>query len=476
MSWLLTCLAPLALVPESETASVLAIERVALVSMESELVLREQSVLVRDGRIAAIAPAAELEIPAGAQRIDGSGRWLMPGLSDMHVHVWDENDLLLYVANGVTTVRNMSGAPLQLGWRERIEAGELLGPRILSAGPIVDGDPPVWPGSSVLRAGEGRAEALVREQREAGYDFLKPYARLTPEAYAELVQAARAQNVPLMGHVPEAVPLSEVLAAGQRTIEHLGGFARAAQPADSPYAQVDFENEPRAWALASDERLAELARAVRTAGAWNCPTLVVLSKWTQGEAADALLARPEMRYVAPFTRSGWNPRSPFNYLRRMSPEAVAAARDSVAHRQRAVRALQAAGAGLLLGSDTGNPYVVAGFAVHEELALLVEAGLTPYQALRAGTVEAARALGAEADWGTLGIGKRADLLLLEADPLLDVGHAARRVGLVLAGRWLPEAELQRELEQRAAGFEAPRPAKPERAASSAPSSAPTRPQ
>lgn len=462
-----------ALVPQDESPPVLAIERVALVSMESELVLLDQSVLVRDGRIAAIAATGELELPEGAQRIDGSGRWLMPGLADMHVHAWDENDLLLYVANGVTTVRNMSGAPLQLGWRARIEAGELLGPRIYSAGPIIDGDPPVWPGSSVLRAGEGRAEALVREQREAGYDFLKPYARLTPAAYAELARAGRESNVPLMGHVPEAVPLSEVLAAGQRTIEHLTGFAAAAKPAHSPEARVDFESEARAWPLVSDARLAELARSMQTSGTWNCPTLVVLSKWTQGAEADALLARPEMRYVAPFTRSGWNPRSPFNYLRRMSPEAVAAARDSVAHRQRAVRALQTAGAGLLLGTDTGNPYVVAGFAVHEELALLVAAGLTPYQALRAGTVEAARALGAEADWGSVSVGKRADLVLLEEDPLLDVRHAARRVGLVLAGRWWPEAELQRQLEQRAASFEAPPAARP---AASQPTSVPAQPR
>jgi hypothetical protein len=466
------CFALVALWPRGDTPPALAIERVALVSMESELVLREQTVLVRAGRIAALGPSAEIELPPDVQRIDGSGRWLMPGLADMHVHAWDENDLLLYVANGVTTVRNMSGAPLQLGWRARIEAGELRGPRIHSAGPIIDGEPPVWPGSRVLLAGEGRAERLVREQREAGYDFLKPYARLEPAAYAELAQAARAQNVPLMGHVPDALPLSEVLAAGQRTIEHLGGFARAAQPADSPYEKIDFTNEAEAWTLVSDARLAELAQAVRAAGTWNCPTLIVLHKWTQGEEAEILLARPEMRFVSPFTRSGWSPRSPFNYLRRMPREAIAAARASVAHRQRAVRALRDAGAGLLLGTDTGNPYVVAGFALHEELGLLVAAGLTPYEALRAGTAEAARCLGGEADWGTLGVGKRADMLLLEANPLLDVRHAARRVGLVLAGRWLPEDELQRELEQRASGFEtpsAPASAKPAASAPSAPS-------
>lgn len=435
--------------PEPTT---LAIENVAVLPMEREVVLADQTVLVRDGRIVALGPASALAVPADARRIDGRGRYLMPGLADMHVHVWDENDLYLFVANGVTTVRNMFGAPLHLDWRARIERGELVGPRLYTAGPIIDGAPAVWPGSTEL-VDPDEAAGVVAAQKAAGYDFLKPYARLTRECYEALVIAGEEQGLPLMGHVPEALTIADVLEAHQHTIEHMGGWAEAAQRPDSPYRSVDFTTEALAWQEVDAERLASVAAAVRAAGTWNCPTLVVLQKWQQGDEARALLARPEMRYVSPFLRAAWAPDSPSNYLARLPAATTAAARRSVPAMQRAVRALRDAGGGILLGTDMGNPCVVAGFAVHEELVNLVAAGLTPFEALRAGTADAARCMGAEEDWGTLAPGRRADLILLEANPLDDVRNAARRVGVVLHGRWFPAEELTAELERRAQAFE-----------------------
>ncbi len=434
-------------------SATLAIEHVSVVPMDREVVLADHTVLVRDGRIAALGPAGALEVPADAQRIDGRGRFLMPGLADMHVHVWDENDLYLFVANGVTTVRNMFGAPLHLDWRARIERGELVGPRIYTAGPIIDGAPAVWPGSTEL-VDPDEAAAVVAAQKAAGYDFLKPYARLTRACYEALVVAGEEQGLPLMGHVPEALTLQDVLEARQQTIEHMGGWAEAAQRAGSPYRSIDFTTEALAWQEVDPERVAAVAAAVRAAGAWNCPTLVVLQKWQQGDEARALLERPEMRFVSPFLRASWEPDSSANYLARLPARTTAAARDSVPAMQRAVRALRDAGGGILLGTDMGNPYVVAGFALHEELANLVAAGLTPFEALRAGTADAARCMGAGEDWGSLAPGRRADLLLLEANPLEDVHNAARRVGVVLHGRWFPAEELAAELERRAQAFEA----------------------
>jgi imidazolonepropionase-like amidohydrolase len=201
-----------------------------------------------------------------------------------------------------------------------------------------------------------------------------------------------------------------------------------------------------------DEKLTALARAMAELGTWNCPTLVVLQKWAKGPAAAELLARPEMRFVSPETKSAWDPASPMNYLTRMPDVAITAAHAAHGPKLRAVRAVRAlrdAGAGILLGTDQGNPYVTAGFAAHEELGYLVEAGLSPYEALRAGTADAARCMGAANEWGTLAVGLRADLLLLEANPLADVRHAARRAGVVLNGRWFPESELRVELERRA---------------------------
>ena len=446
MSALLLCLALLQSPPP------LAIEHVSVLPMERESVLADQTVLVRDGRIVALGLASSVAVPADAQRIDGHGRFLMPGLADMHVHVWDENDLYLFVANGVTTVRNLFGTPLHLDWRARIEAGELLGPRIYTAGPIIDGKPAVWPGSVELTNPDQAAE-IVSAQKAAGYDFLKPYARLTRECYEALAIAGEEQGLRLMGHVPDALALADVLEAGQATIEHLGGFAEAAQRAGTPLRAIEFSNETLAWKEVDDARLTAVAKQIRAAGAWSCPTLVVMQKWSQGEAAQALLARPEMRYVSPGMRAYWDPSSSANYLASMPAASVQAAHDALPFEQKAVRALRDAGAGILLGTDMGNPYVLAGFALHEELGYLVAAGLTPYEALRAGTAEAARCMRAENDWGTLAVGRRADMLLLLANPLEDVRNAGKRAGIVLHGRWMSEDELHAGLEQRAAEFE-----------------------
>jgi len=429
---------------------VLAIEHVTVLPMDAERRLADHTVIVRDGRIAALGPAAEVTVPEGALRIDGAGRFLFPGLADMHVHVWDANDLYLFVACGVTTVRNMFGSTLHLGWREQIEKGELVGPRIYTAGPIIDGPNPVWPGSVAL-TDPAQAAEIVKEQKAAGYDFLKPYSKLSPECYEALAIAAEAEGLRMMGHVPSALGIADVLEAGQHTIEHLDGWAEAAlgQTGAQGASLID---DHLAWPKTDDAGLAKVARACKEAGAWNCPTLVVLQKWRKGAEADALLARPEMRFVSPFMKSAWGPGSSMNYLQRLPEELLAAVHAADPHRARAVAALRDAGAGILLGTDMGNPYVVAGWALHEELANLVAAGLTPYEALRAGTADAARCMDDADDWGTIAVGLRADLLLLEADPLVDVANAARRIGVVLHGRWMPEDEIERELESRAQRF------------------------
>lgn len=429
----------------------LAFEHVTLVPMVREEVLPDHTLVVRDGRIVALGPAASTAVPAEAVRIDGRGKFLMPGLADMHVHVWDENDLYLFVANGVTTVRNLFGNPLHLDWRAKIERCELVGPRIYTAGPIIDGENPVWPGSVALTDPD-RAADIVAEQKAAGYDFLKPYAKLSAECYEALAIAGEEAGMKLMGHVPGALTIHAVLEARQHTIEHLDGWAEAAQPGDTIH-DIDFTRESLAWQTVEDAKLAALAKAMKEHGTWNCPTLVVLKKWAKGAAAEELLARPEMRYVSPGTKSAWEPGSPMNYLARLPDIAVSSAHAAHGPKLRAVRALRDAGAGILLGTDMGNPFVTAGFALHEELGYLVEAGLTPFEALRAGTADAARCMDAADDWGTLAVGRRADMLLLEANPLADVRHAARRAGVALNGRWFPEEELQAELERRAQGFE-----------------------
>src|SRR5262245_37317727 len=201
----------------------LAIVGATVVPMDRAGSLPDQTVLVADGRITALGPAGELAVPAGSTVIDGHGRWLMPGLVDMHVHSWFESELTLDLANGVTTIRNMFGSPVQVAWRDEVAAGTRLGPSIVTAGPIVDGSPPVWPGSLVVITPEDARNA-VQAHVDGHYDFVKVYDRLTPEAYDAVVAAAKAANLPVFGHVPERVGLYAVLASGQRTLEHMFGF------------------------------------------------------------------------------------------------------------------------------------------------------------------------------------------------------------------------------------------------------------
>lgn len=352
----------------------LALVGVHVIPMDRPGVLRDRTVLVRDGRIVAVAPRRELRVPAGAERVEVRGAYLLPGLVDMHVHLNGRAQLRGYLARGVTTVRNMRGRPDHLRWREEVAHGARLGPRILTAGPVLDGDPPALrDGVAVRDASE--AFRAVGEQAGRGYDFVKVYGGLSAEAYVGIAAAARAFGLPVVGHVPEAVGLDGVLAAGQASIEHAEELTRSHEIArDASDAGV--------W-----------AQRARAGSVWLCPTL----------ALHRLFAPPE------------------------------------AHRRHArlVASLHARGMGLLLGSDARPSLVV------DELLALVEAGLSPTDALAAATREAAAFLGLEDELGTVAPGRRADLLLLDGDPREDVGAVARMTGVVVAGRWLPERTLAR---------------------------------
>lgn len=429
---------------------------VTLVAMVDETELPHQTVVVRGDRIVAVGRLGEVEIPDDARRIDGRGQWLMPGLTDGHVHVWGEDELLLFVANGVTTVRNMWGAPLHFAMAERVAAGEIVGPNILTTGPIMDGVPPIWNGSLALDDADA-ARASVAEQKAAGYDFIKVYSRLGPDVYEAIVQASREAGLLVCGHVPDAVGLSRALALGQGSIEHLTGFFEALRVADGASARDAAQlSLAQRWSLptVSDAALNQIAAEVAASRSWNCPTLLVYAKIVGVDEARQLLAAPEMRYVSPSTRSTWDPGADFR-TSQLTDNDYADLRATDITRRRIVAALHEAGAPLLLGTDTPNPFVIPGFSIHEELALLVASGLTPYEALSAGTRESARFLRDDRPVGTLVVGNAADLLLLAADPLADVAALQQRSGVMAAGRWYAEETLRAQLEQLALSYETP---------------------
>jgi len=408
---------------EPQRPAVVAFVNVNVVPMDRERILPEQTVIVRADRISEIGPVDTTDIPEGALRIDGRDKYLMPGLVDMHVHQNYEYQLTLFIANGVTTIRNMWGMEYHLRLREQIKKGKLIGPTIYTTGPLIDGNPPVWPGSTVVETSE-RATQVVAEHKKAGYDFIKVYDRLSLECYDAIIEAAAKHGMPVVGHVPTAVGLEHVLAAGQHSMEHLFGYSDFLQIEDSP-----------PWQQIDETKIPHIVQTTREAGIWNCVTLVVLQKKLSSEEAEQERKLAYMKYVPPTQKLEWFEGRRFedqNHSRKM--------------RKRMTKALHDAGARILLGSDTPNPYVVTGFSLHQELRNLVDAGLRPYEAIKAGTRDAAECLGEQDEFGTISAGLRADLILIEDNPLEDVGNAARLNGVMARGRWLPQPELQAMLD------------------------------
>jgi imidazolonepropionase-like amidohydrolase len=441
---------------------------VNLVPMDREIVVEDQTVIVTGDRIAEIGPTSEIKVPRGAIRIDGDGMYLMPGLADMHVHVWNEDHMQLFLANGVTTVKNMWGAPLHLGWQKEIEAGDRLGPTIYTTGPLMDGPGAFWPGSVILESPEQVPEEIQR-QKEAGYGAVKVYSNLSNEVYQAIVTEAKRLGMRVEGHVPTAVGLEAVLEAGQDSNEHLIGYTEATLAEGSPIdpawfvlqlpqylgkiADVALRIEAGEIALADvydSSKLERLAIATREAGMWNAATLVVFKDLPSDDVL-RILSAPEMKYVDPSTRQSWAPDHNI-YTQLLSDEQLRANRLWQESRFDRVRALHKAGARLLLGTDTPNPLVVPGFSVHEELGNLVACGLSPYEALRAGTVDAAEYVDASDEWGSIAAGKRADLVLLHGNPLEDVANAADPAGVMVRGNWLPAEALQSRLDALAAVY------------------------
>ncbi len=425
-------------------AGITAFLHVNVVPMDRELVLPDQTVIVRGDRIVEIGPAATLKVPVEATRIDGRGKYLMPGLADMHAHVMEKDQLILFVTNGVTTVRNMSGEPKHIEWRNRIVEANLLGPTIYTAGPIVDGDPPVWPTSVVITKPE-QASTIVAEQKEAGYDFLKVYNNLTVEAYDALTQAAGKQRIPVAGHVPVKVGLEHVLKARQRCIEHLDGYETALASDDCASARKNnFASLILAWLELDEQKIPNMVRETREAGTWNCPTLIVYDKWIPPDEANVVLERDEFRYLSPAELDYHRPGN--NYLKPFTPEMFEAVAAGKSARRKLTKALHDGGARILLGTDCANPLIVPGFSLHEELQNFVDAGLTPYEAIKAGTHDAAEFFDALDEWGTVAAGRRADLILLDANPLDDVANVAKRIGVMVRGKWYPQNDLQAKLD------------------------------
>ncbi|HUP49992.1 MAG TPA: amidohydrolase family protein [Thermoanaerobaculia bacterium] len=413
----------------------LAFVGVNLVPMTRELgVVRAQTVIVRDGRIETVGPAATTPVPAGAERIEGRGRYLMPGLADMHVHLeYFESPavLELFLASGVTFVRNMDGRPWILEWKRAIDAGELEGPAIYTAGPLLDGSPPALPDNTVL-ATEEEARAAVAGQQAAGYDFIKVYTNLQSKIYEAILDEALQRGMPVAGHVPRRSTMRRAL-EGHASIEHLADFDELIESDDSP-VRGRWDWSKLYLAMPADpQKTAAAAAQVAAAGVAVVPALVQAQHaLARPEVLASWLAREELTAVPPDAVTHWE-----NRVRaasaRLDDEDWQIVERGAANRLALVKALHAAGVTILAGTDTPNPFVVPGASIHRELQLLVAAGLTPKAALAAATREAARFVGQEDEWGTVERGKRADLVLLAGNPLRSIAATATPVVVMVRG-------------------------------------------
>lgn len=412
-------------------------------------------VLVLEGKIAAIGK--NIPVSPGTQQVEGTGKFLIPGLWDMHVHCYDKTELSLLIANGITGARIMFGAPEYLQWRADIAAGTLQGPQLVVGSPLVDGPNPTWPGSLAIKNAE-EARQAVRSIAKDGYDFVKVYGGLPRDAYFALVEEAGKQHIPFAGHVPDGITPIEASDAGQRSMEHLYNLIPACSTLETtlreearqqqlPWGNLVFTKGQQILDTYSEEKAAILFARFRRKRIWQCPTLTQ-SRGAGFSGEPELANDPRLQYLPVGIRQGWGSRTlPANmtaWLRRMHEK-----------KKQMVARMQRDGVKLLAGTDVPNPYCLPGFGLHDELGLLVEAGLTPQQALQTAMCNPAQFLGRDKEMGTIQKGKRADLVLLDADPLMDIHNTTKIHAVVLNGRLFDRARLDKMLADVAAAAKAP---------------------
>ena len=415
---------------------------VNVVSMTEDTIVAGQTVIVENGLIASIGPVDSTPVPIDSDIVDGTDRYLMPGLAEMHAHIPDAGSaeldrvLTLFAANGVTTIRGMLGRPSHLQLRQQLLDGDVFGPQLITSGPSMNGN-------SVSGATDGARQ--VRAQHEAGYDFIKIHPGLSSNEFFAIANAANELGIPFAGHVPVAVGVDKALGVGMATIDHLDGYLAALMPVDSDASggYGGFFDVLLADQLV-EERIAEIAARTAASSTWNVPTESLFEHRVSEMTVADLSSRSEMRYMPDETVRRW-----VQTKERQESEAGfnsdIAAR-AIELRRKLIMALHEAGAGLLLGSDAPQVFNVPGFSLHHELHFLVESGLTPFEAIATGTTAVAKFLGTNA--GSIEIGRTADLVLLDADPLADISNTRRVHGVMLRGAW----HSSRDLESRLSGY------------------------
>src|SRR5271156_853571 len=443
----------------------LVIKDVTVIDATGHAAQPNMTVDIEGGHIIAVRPSQRAHTPKNATIIDGAGKFLIPGLWDMHVHGASDTRAswshLLFVANGVVGVRDMSGPPDANAWRATQASDPDPSPTIYLGSPIVDGPNPTWP-DSIVAADEAQGREVVDQQQQRGADFIKVYSGLPRNVYFAIADEATKRGIPFEGHVPEAVTAAEASGAGQKSIEHLTQVAEGCSREEKTIAgerqrlealfRAPDATMPQKIAVGQgiirlnfhvvetfDDATAQslLAQFVKN-GTWQTPTLTLL----QAQIDDPLNTNDSrLKFLSKEVRGKWDA----GYYGHFPPQARAAmvqlAKAEFDESKKIVGRMYLAGVSILAGTDTINPNCFPGFGIHDELALLVEAGLSPLAALKAATRNAAQFVGQLNSRGTIEAGKTADLVLLDKDPLADINNTRSIQAVVLNGRLFQRAAL-----------------------------------
>lgn len=436
--------------PEAAPGTI-AFTDVSVLPMTGEVVLADQTVVVVDGVITEMGAASEVRVGAGATIVDGTGRYLMPGLSEMHAHVPPGTDpprdavediLFLYVANGITTIRGMLGSEYQIPLADELETGDVLGPAFYVGAPSINGN-------SAPTAAD--AERLIRAHAAAGYDLQKIHPGVSLETWDRMVEVAAESELTFGGHVPTDVGLVHAIETGMSTVDHLDGYVQAVA-SDDVVAQVNTGQEISLEGLVNgvdEAKIDEIVALSLERNVYVVPTMYLWENLYGAQSSEPFLAQPEMRYVSAQQREGWRRQAAPGP--RGAPDVVEAFLEL---RKRILKELSDAGVGILMGTDSPQMFNVPGFALHRELMVMSEAGMSNYEILRSGTAAVGEYVRDHLDiphqFGTVAVGERADLVLLGANPLDDLDNLTDRVGVMVRGRWVPRAEIDAGLEALAA--------------------------
>jgi hypothetical protein len=447
--------------PRTTATDILIFTNVNVVNMRDGAIARDQTVVIRKGQISAVAKVGLVEQGHGVQIVNANGKYMIPGLWDMHVHsafvspAWDEKVIYpLYIANGVTGVRDMGGDPDVLeNRRKRIESGDLLGPRMILGGPFLAGGKSDRQTIAVNTPEDARQ--AVDAVKKRGLDFVKILSNIPRDSYFAIAAESSKQNIPFVGHVPYSVSVREASTAGQRSIEHLTGMLLACSSQEdelrsqqlAALAKRDFvayeKIGPQIISTYDVAKAGALFLQLAKSSTWQVPTLV----WTQANSHiddSELESDPRLKYVPASVRTQWDPAK----LRKdTSSEELVTLKAEAARDVELVKAMHDAGVPFMAGSDGPDPYVFPGFSLHDELEWLVKGGFTPLQALKSATFNAALFLGKIETHGLVEPRHAADLVLLDANPLDDISNTSKIFGVVANGKYYSRKDLDMMLQQ-----------------------------